>query len=96
MSNKTPSLFKMIANFAKASAEYVAAGMPSVTEDEYRKRLETCLGCPNLVEETKQCGLCGCYIEQKASWQTAKCPDEPSRWEPIQIGKSGKPINLRK
>ena len=96
MSNKTPSLFKMIANFVKASAEYVAAGMPSVTEEQYRKRVETCLDCPNLIEDTKQCGLCGCFIEQKASWQTAKCPDEPSRWKPVSVGKSGKPINLRK
>lgn len=96
MSDKTPSLLKMLSNFAKASIEYVAAGMPSVTEEQYKERVETCLSCPHLLEETKQCGLCGCYIEQKASWQTAKCPDDPSRWKPIHIGKSGKPINLRK
>ena len=96
MSEKAPSLFKMLTNFAKASIEYVAAGMPSVSEEEYKERLEQCHSCPNLLEETKQCGLCGCYVENKASWQTAKCPDEPSRWKPIKIGKSGKPINLRK
>lgn len=95
MSKKTPSLIKMIANFAKASAEYISAGMPSVTQEEYTERVATCLECPNLVKDKMQCGLCGCYIEQKASWQTAKCPDEPSRWSPIQVGKSGKPINLK-
>lgn len=96
MSTKSPSLIKMLANFTKASVEYVAAGMPSVTNEEYRERVETCHECPHLLKEAKQCGLCGCYIEQKASWQTAKCPDEPSRWKPIRIGKSGKPINLKK
>jgi hypothetical protein len=96
MSQKTPSLIKMLANFAKASAEYIAAGMPSVTEEQYRKRVETCHECPNILKDTKQCGLCGCYIEQKASWQTAKCPDEPSRWDPIKLGDSGKPLNLKK
>lgn len=96
MSKKLPSFLKMASNFAKASAEYIAAGMPSVTQEEYEDRVITCHECPHLKEETKQCGLCGCYIEQKASWQTAKCPDEPSRWKPIQVGKSGKPINLRK
>ena len=96
MSTKPPSLFKMIANFAKASAEYMSAGMPSVTEEEYRERVEACHECPNLIKDKNQCSLCGCFIDQKASWQTAKCPDEPSRWKPIEIGKSGKPINLRK
>jgi hypothetical protein len=96
MSNKTPSILKMAANFAKASIEYVAAGMPSVTQEQYEERISTCHECPNLLKDTKQCGLCGCYIEQKASWQTAKCPDEPSRWKPVSVGKSGKPINLRK
>lgn len=96
MSEKAPSLFTMLSNFAKASLEYVSAGMPSVTEDEYKERLEECHKCPHLIEKTKQCGLCGCYVENKASWQTAKCPDEPPRWKPISIGRSGKPINLRK
>lgn len=96
MSEKPPSLFTMLSNFAKASLEYVSAGMPSVTEDEYKERLEECHKCPHLIEKTKQCGLCGCYVENKASWQTAKCPDEPPRWKPISIGRSGKPINLRK
>lgn len=96
MSQKPPSLLKMIANFAKASVEFISAGLPAVTQEEYAERVEACLSCPHLVEKTKQCGLCGCYIEQKAGWQTAKCPDDPPRWKPIEVGKSGKPINLRK
>jgi len=70
MSQKPPSFLKMIANFAKASAEYVAAGMPSVTTEQYEERVDICHNCPHLIEKTKQCGLCGCYIEDKASWQT--------------------------
>jgi hypothetical protein len=94
--NKTPSIFKMIANFAKSSAEYVAAGMPSVTPEQYEKRIKACHECPNLVEKSKQCGLCGCYVETKASWRTSNCPDSPSRWDKIVVGESGKPINLKK
>lgn len=96
MNTKPPSFLKMIANFAKASAEYVSAGMPSVTQEEYEERISTCHECPNLIKDKNQCSLCGCFIDQKASWQTAKCPDDPSRWKPIEVGKSGKPINLRK
>ena len=95
-SPKTPSMLKMIANFTKASFEYISAGMPSVTQDQYIERVNICHNCPHLIEKTKQCGLCGCYIEDKASWQTAKCPDNPSRWPSIIIGGKGKPINLKK
>ena len=94
--NKTPSIFKMLTNFAKASIEYVAAGMPSVTAEQYEDRIKACHECPHLKEDTKQCGLCGCYVETKASWRTTTCPDTPPRWEKIKIGKSGNPISLKK
>ncbi len=93
--SKTPSIFKMLSNFAKSSIEYVAAGMPAVSESEYKKRIETCHECPHLTD-TKQCGLCGCYVEVKAGWRTSTCPDTPPRWEKVVVGKSGKPINLKK
>jgi len=95
MTKKTPSFLTMLSNFAKSSAEYIAAGMPSVSEEDYKKRLEACHECPHLTE-TKQCGLCGCYVETKASWRTTTCPDTPPRWEKIKIGKSGNPISLKK
>jgi hypothetical protein len=93
---KLPSIFKMLSNFAKASIDYVSAGMPSVTPEQYEKRIKECHSCPHLKEDTKQCGLCGCYVENKASWRTSTCPDSPSRWEKIIVGEDGKKVNIKR
>ena len=37
-------------------------------------RLETCLGCPELIKTTKQCKKCGCFMIVKTKLEAAKCP----------------------
>jgi len=89
------STFKMLKDFAKEVKNFAEAGAPHVTTTEYKKRVEACAKCPHLKEKIDRCGLCGCLIEHKARWATAKCPDDPQRWDPIQIGKGGKNIKLK-
>jgi len=83
-----PSIFKMAATFAKDLTKYIADGAPNVSHEQYVKRLETCNACPNLIKESMRCNLCGCLMEHKAKWRTAKCPAKPERWDPVYLSPS--------
>lgn len=37
-------------------------------------RLNICLSCPELINLTKQCKKCGCFMEVKTKLDSAKCP----------------------
>ncbi len=74
-----PSIFKMLTNFTKEVGTYIANGAPNVTEDDYKDRLETCLGCPSLKRDVMRCKTCGCMIENKAKWKTTSCPED--KWK---------------
>jgi hypothetical protein len=39
-----------------------------------KKRMDTCLSCPEIVSLTKQCKKCGCFMELKTGLQLSKCP----------------------
>lgn len=78
---KTPSFFQMAKNFTKSLKDHVANGMVSVPQLVYMERLDACNKCPHLILKTKRCGKCGCMLEHKAKWESATCPDIPSRWE---------------
>ena len=77
---KPPSFFQMAKNFTQAAGKHIANGMKAVSQEIYLDRLNACNTCPHLIQEKKQCGLCGCMLEHKAKWETSTCPDEPSRW----------------
>ena len=77
---KPPSMWQMAKNFSSSLAEYLKAGAPNVTTDQYLERLDACNNCPKLMREKMRCGLCGCLLEHKAKWKTTTCPDDPSRW----------------
>lgn len=42
--------------------------------DLARKRLETCLGCEKLIQLTKQCSECLCFMQYKTKLAEAECP----------------------
>ena len=86
----------MLKNFAKEVKQFAEAGAPHVTTLQYKKRVDACAECPHLKKDIDRCGLCGCLIEHKAKWATAKCPDDPARWEPVKVGEGGKKIKLKK
>ncbi len=43
--NDLPSIWQMTKNFSKEVTKYVAEGMPNVTEEEYKRRLNVCASC---------------------------------------------------
>ena len=85
---KVPSTFDMIKSFTRDFTSHVKNGMQIVDLKDYRDRLNACNKCPHLLKERMRCKLCGCYLEHKAKWKTATCPDKPSRWK-AQIIENG-------
>lgn len=45
-----------------------------VNEQEAKARLDICLSCPELIQITKQCKKCGCFMTQKVKLKGAHCP----------------------
>ena len=45
-------------------------------EDEElgKERMAICKACPELIQLTKQCKKCGCFMEMKTKLEYAKCP----------------------
>ncbi len=44
------------------------------TEELETRRLEICRACDRFDSEQKRCKECGCYMEHKVSYNSAKCP----------------------
>ena len=50
------------------------ASKPKLTEDLVQKRLDQCLSCEHLIQMTKQCKKCGCFMQLKTKLEKATCP----------------------
>lgn len=48
-------------------------------------RLEKCLSCEFLDEETEQCGVCSCFVRAKAMVAVSRCPKK--KWGPVFVRK---------
>lgn len=46
------------------------------TEEVANQRYAVCLECPELINLTKQCKQCGCFMFAKTKLAAAKCPLE--------------------
>lgn len=73
---KEPTIFEKAANFAVALTKHVATGMPTLTEDKVKIRLDICDTCPEVNKSTPNwtCTKCGCNLKVKASWAGQDCP----------------------
>jgi hypothetical protein len=82
---KPLSLTQKAVNFAKATAQHVAAGVPRCTDEQVASRHAICLTCEFLKDGA--CEKCGCpvireraYIS-KLSWAGESCP--VGKWGPV-------------
>lgn len=81
-------MFEKLANFAKATARWVAAGRPTRSAAEIESIEAICRACPLFSEEGgPHCTLCGCTInasphglENKLAMATESCPADPPLW----------------
>lgn len=49
------------------------------------RRMEICLGCPQLIKLTHQCKECGCIMNLKTKLPNAECPLGKWGQEQIQV-----------
>ena len=54
-----------------------------VDEDIYNYRYNMCLECPFLIQSTKNCKKCGCFMTEKAKLPHAGCPI--GKWGAIDL-----------
>jgi hypothetical protein len=50
-----------------------------VTKDVAQERYDICKACPKLIQATKQCQECGCFMKAKVTLAHAECPLH--KWE---------------
>ena len=67
-----PSLPQQFWSLTRAVADFVADGCTTVTEAQYRQRLEICDVCEH--RRGQRCGKCGCRLRWKARGQAFRCP----------------------
>lgn len=81
----TVSWLQKAKNFAVASVQHVAAGMPTCTDEEIVRRHDICMGCEFFKDST--CTKCGCPIKRdrefisKLAWADQSCP--VGKWGPV-------------
>lgn len=51
-----------------------------VSKEIKETRLKLCLSCPHLTKITRQCQLCGCFIDVKVLYSKSECPNDPPYW----------------
>jgi len=64
---------KRVFRFIWALIKYIFVGR-TVSNEIYHKRLDVCFSCKELIKSNNSCGICGCYVKQKAKWSTENCP----------------------
>jgi hypothetical protein len=57
--------------------------MGRVDSETYKKRIEICQACPELIKTTFQCKKCGCFMKQKNKLADASCP--LNKWGKFKI-----------
>ena len=77
-SREAPGFLEKVRNFAAATVQHVAAGMPMASDEEIIRRHDICLSCEFLKDGA--CTHCGCPISRvagyvsKLSWADQECP----------------------
>lgn len=54
-----------------------------VTKDVKDYRLSVCTTCPDFKRITRQCGICGCFLDVKVLYSPSECPANPPKWNAL-------------
>ena len=76
---RPPSLARQAWDLARSLAAFVADGCRTVSEEDYRRRLEICDGCEQ--RRSNRCMKCGCRLSLKAQGRAFRCPE--GKWPAI-------------
>lgn len=80
-SDNTPPLRRQAWDLAKAMAAFIADGLKTVDQDEYKRRMGLCDTCEHRARN--RCSLCGCNLSLKVAGRVFECPD--GRWVAANI-----------
>ena len=62
-------------------------------QDIIDRRWAECEKCEHLSKNTKQCGICKCFMKLKTKVATARCPLDPPKWDKEYDFIKGQPTN---
>lgn len=68
-----PSLAAQAGNLVSAVGQHAMAGFKSTDEGTLGNRNSICDKCDDMRSDGR-CAKCGCYMQIKAKWDSAKCP----------------------
>lgn len=72
---------RRVLRFIKALVLHAWHGWPTCDQKLIDTRFDICSRCPQYDADEKQCGLCGCNVNQqqiilnKLAWKDQKCPE---------------------
>ena len=72
-----PPVKTMAKNFAKSVFQEIGSKIQrinSLSQEETERRLNICQSCDKFRPSDGRCGMCGCFMKIKTSWQSQKCP----------------------
>jgi len=62
-------------NLKKIATDLLKGKLPaSAAPDLAKSRLSMCEACPSFTKLSRQCSLCGCYMDIKVKLLEAECP----------------------
>lgn len=76
-----PPLHRQAWNLARSLADFVADGCTTVSDEEYRQRLEVCDTCDQ--RRGNRCLKCGCRLALKARGRAFQCP--LGKWPTVNV-----------
>ena len=78
-----PSIKEQAKNLSKFTFEVVKSAIDIssdkpllLTEEEQKKRLDTCKKCEYFLPRSSRCSQCGCYMKYKVRFSSSECPME--------------------
>ena len=52
-----------------------------VSPEIKKQRILICSSCIKFKPISRQCGICGCFIDWKAVYADSSCADNPPKWD---------------
>jgi hypothetical protein len=72
----TYNVFDVVKDTITGNAEYVP---PEVKQ----YRLSVCTACSYFKPISRQCGICGCFVDVKVIYAPSECAHNPPKWNSI-------------
>jgi hypothetical protein len=85
LNHKKPKITQTIKKAGQSLKEWVSHGLPTVSSEEYNRRLKICQSCEfwqtvNTPLVVGVCKLCNC-TNAKLKLATEQCPNDPPYWK---------------